>query len=90
MDSPAKDVGAPQSKARHERLTADETGRWFRAAKVHALASEVFGDEAKAMQWLHKPRKIFADLSAMEVIQTEAGAKLVEEALGQIDSGYFA
>ena len=77
-------------RQKKERLTADESGRWLRAAKLRALAEVVLGDEAKAIQWLHKPRKSFDNLSAMELMQTEAGAQLVEEFLGQLDSGYFA
>ena len=77
-------------RQKHERLTAEETGRWLRAARVHALALEVFGNPEKAMTWLHKPRKIFDGMSAMELMQTETGAQLAEETLGQLDAGYAA
>ncbi|MEH6348416.1 MAG: antitoxin Xre/MbcA/ParS toxin-binding domain-containing protein [Bermanella sp.] len=75
---------------KHQLLNQDETGRLLRAAKIFAMAEEVFGSNDLAMKWLHKPRKAFDDMSAMEFIKTEAGAILVEEMLGQIDSGYFA
>lgn len=74
----------------HERLTPEESGRWFRAAKLQALAREVLGDDARALGWLHKPRRAFDGLSAIELMQTEAGGQLVEEVLGQLDAGYFA
>ncbi len=77
-------------KTRHESLTPAETGRWLRAAKVQALALEVFGDQQKALAWLHKPRKRFGDQSAIAIIESEAGAQLVEDTLNQIDAGYFA
>lgn len=77
-------------RQKKQLLTADESGRWLRAAKLRALAEVVLGDDAKALQWLHKPRKAFDNLSAMELMQTEAGAQLVEDVLGQLDSGYFA
>jgi putative toxin-antitoxin system antitoxin component (TIGR02293 family) len=73
-----------------ERLTPEESGRWFRAAKLQALAREVLGDDEKALRWLHKPRKMFDNLNAIELMQTEAGGQLVEEVLGQLDAGYFA
>ena len=73
-----------------ERLNSEETGRWLRAARVQALSVEVFGDPDKALRWLHKPRKMFDSLSAIELLQTEAGAQLVEDTLGQLDAGYFA
>ena len=77
-------------RQKNERLTSEESGRWLRAARLQALAREVLGDDEKALRWLHKPRKAFDQLSAMELMKTEAGAQLVEEALGQLDAGYFA
>lgn len=77
-------------RQKKERLTPEESGRWLRAAKIQALAEIVLGDSTKALQWLHKPRKAFDSLNAMELMQTEVGAQLVEEILGQLDSGYFA
>lgn len=77
-------------KAKKEPLTQEESGRWLRAAKTQALADEVFGSVEKASIWLHKARKKFGGQSAVELIQTEAGAQLVEDTLNQIDSGYLA
>ena len=73
-----------------ERLTPDETGRWLRAAKICALAEEVFGSADKASTWLHKARKAFNNQNAIHLMQTEAGARLVEDTLNQIDAGFFA
>ncbi len=70
--------------------TGDESGRLIRAAKIFAMADVVFGDHDLAIKWLNKPRKAIGDMSALDAMQTEAGAILVEEVLGQIDSGYFA
>ena len=72
------------------RLTSEESGRWLRAAKIRALANVVLGDSDKANTWLHKPRKAFDGLNAMELMKAEAGAQIVEEALGQLDTGFFA
>ncbi len=77
-------------RQKKERLTTEESGRWLRAAKLQALAREVLGDDDRALQWLHKPRRAFDNLNAMELMKTEAGAQLVEEMLGQLDAGYYA
>lgn len=77
-------------KSKRESLTQEETGRWLRAIKIQALAVEVFGDDQKANAWLHKARKHFGGQSALEVMQSESGAQLVEASLSQIDAGYFA
>lgn len=103
MDS-LKKLGAPTSelnwiikprtlahrKSKKEGLTQEETGRWLRAAKIQALAIEVFADNKKAQVWLQKSRQKFGGQSALELVQSEAGAQLVEDTLNQIDAGYFA
>ena len=71
-------------------LTPKETERLVRQAKVLAIAEEVFGDKVKAKTWLQKPMKLFDGRSAMDLITTEEGARLVEETLRGIDSGFFA
>lgn len=77
-------------KSRKELLTQEETGRWLRAIKILALAIEVFGNQDKASEWLRKSRSRFGGHSALDIMQNEPGAQLVEETLNQIDSGYFA
>jgi len=70
-------------------LTLDESDKLIRAARIQALAVEVIGNAEKALHWLHKERAIFDNLSAMEFMKTEQGAQQVEEALIQLDEGYF-
>lgn len=77
-------------RRRKEPLSPEETGRLLRAAKLRAMAVIVLGDDERAHQWLHKPRKAFDGASAMEMMQTEYGGLVVEEALGQLDAGYYA
>lgn len=73
-----------------QKLLTDETDRFIRALRIQALANSVLGSEDKAKAWLEKPRKVFGDKNAKELIKTEIGAQLVEDALNRIDSGYFA
>jgi len=70
-------------------LSLEESDKLLRAAKIQALAVEVLGDQHKASSWLHKERSLFNNLSAMELMKTEHGAQLVEDALIQLDEGYF-
>ena len=77
-------------REKKEALTPEESGRFLRAAKLFALAVEVLGDEEKARSWLFKPRKAFEGYNAMSLMQSEAGAEIVEEKLCQMDTGYFA
>ena len=77
-------------RSRAENLTPEESGRLLRAAKIQALAEVVFGDLELAVQWLSEKRNLFNGLSAKELMQTEQGGRMVEDALGQLDAGYFA
>jgi putative toxin-antitoxin system antitoxin component (TIGR02293 family) len=77
-------------KSKGERLTLDESDRAMRVARLLALADAVFGDHTKALVWLGAPAGLFAGKSGFELMISEAGARLVEEALLRIDEGYFA
>ena len=77
-------------RRKKERLKPGETDRFLRAVKILATAEAVFGNREKALLWLRKPRGTFDGTSAMELMRTEAGIRLVEEALGQVDEGFFA
>lgn len=82
-----KNTLAPQ-KPSHRLLQPKASDRLIRFVRVHALAVEVLGSVEKAAVWLHKPRTVFDGMSAMEMMQSEVGAQLVEEALRQLDEGY--
>lgn len=77
-------------RQQHERLSTEESDRAIRLARILAQAAAVFGNTAKAMHWLRNPQKRFTGRSALEMASTEHGARLVEDALIQIDEGYFA
>ncbi len=76
--------------ARNERLSVEESDRALRLARIVALADIVFGEHAKALDWLRVPKKQFKGMCALEMVRTEAGARLVEELLTRVDEGYFA
>jgi len=77
-------------KTRRESLTHDESDRAVRIARITSLAEEVFGDDAKAGRWLRKTKTRFEGRTPLEMLRTEAGARLVEEMLLQLDYGFAA
>lgn len=77
-------------KSKREPLTHEESDRAVRIARISSLAEEVFGDDAKAGRWLRKAKERFSGRTPMEVSRTEAGARLVEEMLLQLDYGMVA
>ncbi len=77
-------------RANDERLTVEESDRAVRMARVVAQTDSVFGNQEKAMSWLRRSLKRFEGRTPIEMLATDVGSRLVEEALVQIDEGFFA
>ena len=76
--------------ARRQTLSRDESDKAVRVARIVTLAEETFGDPARAWRWMRKPKHQFSSRTPLELLTTEAGARLVEELLVQIDDGMAA
>lgn len=77
-------------KSRREALTHEESDRAVRVARVTSLAEEVFGEDEKAARWLRKPKSRFDGKTPLALLASEAGSRLVEEMLLQLDYGFTA
>ncbi|TXT21308.1 MAG: hypothetical protein FD134_2727 [Gallionellaceae bacterium] len=77
-------------RANAESLTVEESDRAVRLARIVAQTESVFGNKDKAMAWLRQPMKRFEGNTPIEMLATDVGSRLVEEALVQIDEGFFA
>lgn len=77
-------------RANAEPLTIEESDRAVRLARVVAQADAVFGNQEKAMNWLRHSLKRFEGRTPLEMLATDVGSRLVEEALAQIDEGFYA
>jgi|SRR5947209_1705610 len=77
-------------RARKERLSREESDRAVRVARLTAFAEKVFGDTEAGWEWLRVPKKHFGQRAPIEMMTTEAGGRLVEEMLHQIDQGMAA
>lgn len=77
-------------RERAESLTVDESDKAIRLVRILAQAISTFGEADRALRWLRASQQRFASKSPLELASTEQGARLVEEAIIQIDEGYFA
>ena len=77
-------------RARREALSRDESDRVVRVARVVALCQHVFGDRERAWRWLRDAKRQFQGRRPLDLLATEAGARLVEELLYRIDDGMAA
>lgn len=77
-------------KSRHQPLSEEESDRAVRVARVLARAQAVMGDRESALEWLRGPKRRFEGRAPLEMLRTEAGARLVDQMLVQIDEGMMA
>ena len=76
--------------AKHQPLSKEESDKAVRVARITALAEQVFGEPERAWRWMRKPKRQFAAKTPIEMLVTEAGARLVEELIAQIDDGMIS
>lgn len=72
------------------KLTAEQSDRLLRVARVIATAEEVFGDKDKAGLWLRRPTTALDGERPLELLDTEEGAREVETLLTRISHGIAA
>ena len=77
-------------EARKEPLTLNESDRLVRLARIQALAEDVFDNPEKANRWLREALGVLDGRTPLELVRTEAGARIVEEILGKIAWGAAA
>ncbi len=76
--------------SKHEALSQEESDRAVRLARITALAEQVFGESERSWRWMRQSKRRFGGRSPIELLETEAGARLIEELLYQIDDGMVA
>lgn len=73
-----------------EYLTAEESDRTVRLARVIALAAETFGTTAKASLWLQTPNNVMEGQAPLSMLDTDVGVRWVETILGRIAWGVYS
>lgn len=76
-------------KSRGEHLSHDETDRLVRVVRILDLSDKVFGNHAKALLWLRTADDRIAGRTPMSLLPSDAGGRVVESLLWQIDEGVY-
>ena len=71
-------------------LTAAESDRTVRMARVCANAVEMIGDQDKAIEWLGTPNRALGGERPLDQLDTDTGARMVEDILGRIAYGVYS
>jgi putative toxin-antitoxin system antitoxin component (TIGR02293 family) len=76
-------------RQRKEPLSAEESDRLARVARIYELAVKVYGNADGGRDWLTSSMRRFEGKTALSMLRTEAGEQAVQEFLIQIDEGMF-
>ena len=76
--------------AKQQPLSNEESDKAVRVARITTMAERAFSDPEKAWRWLRKPKRRFEGRTPIEMLSTEAGARLVEETIIQFEYGMTA
>jgi putative toxin-antitoxin system antitoxin component (TIGR02293 family) len=76
-------------KQQRKPLTAEESEKAARLARIFALALEAFQNPEKAATWLRRPSRVL-DRAPIDLLDSEAGARMVEDELLRITWGFDA
>jgi putative toxin-antitoxin system antitoxin component (TIGR02293 family) len=69
------------------RLARHESDRLYRLARIVALAKHYLGDDRTAHGWLRRPNRALGGSIPLDLMDTEPGARAVENVLGRIAYG---
>ena len=76
-----------QRQRRNGRLARYESDRLYRLARIVALAHEFLGDHETAIRWRKRPNRALGGVAPVAALDTELGARQVENILGRIAYG---
>ena len=71
-------------------LTPGEADRAIRIARILAQTEQVFGEREKALEWLRTPDDQLNKRTAMSLLGTESGGRIVESMLWQVADGIYS
>ena len=91
----SKKLGIPQRTltrrlSQHSRLSAAESDRTVRLARVYTTAVEMIGNKQKAVEWLRTPNRALGGERPLDQLDTDLGAREVEDVLGRIAYGVYS
>lgn len=83
-------VASRRTLGRREQLTPDESDRLVRLIRLFALAEDVFGNGDKAQAWFRRPNRALENYPPLELLDTDSGARAVEQTLERIAHGVYS
>jgi putative toxin-antitoxin system antitoxin component (TIGR02293 family) len=77
-------------KIRSEKLSQSQSARLWKFAKILSKATQVFGSQKKAEEWLQRPAVGLEERRPIDLLATPPGLALVEDYLDRLAYGTYA
>jgi len=71
-------------------LSAGESDRLARFARILVRAEEALGEKEKALRWISRPNRALGGKRPLTLLDSDAGSLAVERVLGRIEHGVFS
>ena len=71
-------------------LSQEQSGRTWKFAEILAKATDVFGSQEEAEQWLERPAIGLDQRRPIDLLATPAGIELIEQYLTRLAYGVYA
>ena len=78
-----------RKESAHLALSADESEKVMRVARIRNLARSLFNSDEGISQWLMKPDAALGNRAPLDFLDTELGAREVEDLIQSIAYGQF-
>jgi putative toxin-antitoxin system antitoxin component (TIGR02293 family) len=77
-------------KRRHQPLSREESDKLARVARIFAVALDTFQDRQKAAAWMRRPNRELQGAAPVQLLDTDSGARVLEQTLERIAHGIFS
>jgi putative toxin-antitoxin system antitoxin component (TIGR02293 family) len=79
-----------ERRRKQKKLSADESQKIARFARVVALGDAVFEDPQVTSRWLERENPALGGLAPLDLLDTEEGAREVESVLRRLEYGIYS
>lgn len=70
-------------------LSPEQSGRTWKFAEILGRASQVFGSQEQAEQWLERPAMALEQRKPIDLLSSPAGVETVEDLLTRLEYGVY-
>jgi putative toxin-antitoxin system antitoxin component (TIGR02293 family) len=79
-----------RKRARNLRLSAMESDRLARLARMMVRAEIALGDGSRSRRWLGQPNRALGGQRPIDLLDSDTGSMAVERVLGRIEHGVYS